>query len=125
MPERTDAETVATFMEPMPDYIPQPYDGLSRSPNCWWTAKSQKTSRGGFEFVWVANEATLDMLHEVEARLTDRQWERYCLRLVGCGSNILNLRGTVDYADLKALLHASAADKLTALAAVIREAANG
>lgn len=113
MPERTDAETVASFMEARPDLPPH---WGAWPEHQWWLL----IPTAGGRMDWTPKELNLDALYLVEARLTDEQWERY-VRLL--------LQPVIQLSDprvhWKKVLHATTADKIVALVAVIREAANG
>jgi hypothetical protein len=110
-------EIVATFMEPKPLII-----AGERHRFSWWVRNCENS---GPKFI--PNGvflSSLDSLREVEARLTDRQWERYvdlcCVR----GQDRRSLRRMVDqrefdYADARSLLNASAEEKLLALAKIV------
>jgi hypothetical protein len=90
----TDEEMICNFMEPKPEGRPSSYG----SGEVWW--------RWGWRYIgWLPRPLTLDALWEVEARLTDEQCSRYTRELVM----------------LPWLWHATAAQKIKALAAVLRE----
>lgn len=98
----TAAEIVASFMEPKPQF-----DG---GDGGWWSFIYE----GNGTWKPVVNDRTesLDALHEVEARLTDDQQWLY-IETIRKLANRGNL-ATWHY------LHASAAQKLSALAQVLR-----
>lgn len=98
----TDATVICEWMESKPD--PQAMGGFD-----WWTLACGRSG-----MVWVAQRLTLDMLHLVEARLTDEQWRAYQLRLG------YNFRSEKPY--IRCMIHADAPTKIGALAAVLRHA---
>ena len=103
---QTDAEVVAGFMEPRPVICLG-----SRHAASWWIRNLLEDSPR-----WYPNHIfcnSLDALHLVEARLTDEQWQRY--------KSMTVINGNLGEIYWKRLLHASAADKLKALAAVLRK----
>lgn len=114
--EMSDEEVICAWMEPRPE-TPAVRDWLTRySDQLWWvlTDKPDGSPAG-----WLPGKLTLDRLRLVEERLTEEQWARYgelhFLRAEAlCG-------GRDDFR--KGMLHASAAEKIRALAAVIRESA--
>lgn len=88
----------------------------------WWyynystrpVIATEPHGRREFVWTWHANESlTLDDLHQVEERLSDKQWDRYD-RLLGRISRS-GLTPHFGY------IHASAEQKSIALAAVLRE----
>ena len=68
---------------------------------------------------WLPCDLDLDHLHLVEERLTGEQWERYDNELIG--DTMAFPCGFFDHPDAKALIYLSAAQKIKALAAVLRE----
>lgn len=118
-----DAEVVCEFMEPR------------RIEGRWWT-HGKHVAEVGPE-VWHRNACgplrttittdcmvprhdllTLDALHEVEARLSDGQWEKYNELMLGFSPQRIHPR--FDHSDAKGLLHATAEQKVRALAATLR-----
>lgn len=97
----SDAEVVCTFME----LKPMPIAGFKRvyaAGAKWWAYREDE---------WEPAALTLDALHEVEARLTESQWKAY-------GENVVR-ETTAGYWP-RNLLHASAEEKIRALATVLR-----
>jgi len=96
----SDEEVIAAFMEPVPGFREIDYP---KSIAGWWTAPTGHTK--------VPAVLDLDALHEVEARLTEERWDLYISEFwkLSIGSTWAR-----DY------LHASAADKIKALATVLR-----
>lgn len=95
----SDEEIICTWMEP---------PTTARFPERWWYAIGSKRQPCTLD---------LDALHEVEARLTYHQLLQYQQLLLN--QQIFMLM-QVNYEDLWRLLHASAADKIKALATVLR-----
>lgn len=112
----TDHEIIATFMEPLPNTAPGFHTAWSTLKPTWW---EKGPSSEGVMF-WVPIPLTLDALHEVEARLTVEQWSRYEPAL---GSPYAHKSNPITY--WKALIHATAEEKIRALAAVLRAAVEG
>lgn len=102
---KTDEEVICEWMEPKPEDL-NPHVGLLVSKGEWWY-------RYTLDKTWTACKPNLDRLHEVEARLTDEQWERYLDQLVDDDA----ISG---YQTERDICHATAAQKIAALAAVIR-----
>jgi hypothetical protein len=102
----TDAEVICEFMEPKPT-TPQPVGLYDESPGGWWTLHPDG---------WVPNCDSLDRLREVEARLTEEQWLRYVDALID---------HMPEFPRKGEIIHASAEQKIAALAAVIRSNAEG
>ena len=101
---QTDAEVVAGFMDPPPS---EPLDS-----SLWW---SWEVSDGRWTSIPSAILNSLDALRLVEARFTDEQWKEYWWAL----ADSIIPPGTAPIPRL--WLHASAQDKLKALAAVLRK----
>jgi hypothetical protein len=103
----SDEEVLATFMETKPN-------GGGRRGSHWWWYRSGLNSGAG----WRPRSLDLDALHEVEARLTDEQWDKYQRGLsVYCGSE---LRAGDVRASIRQMIHALPVQKIRALAAVLR-----
>lgn len=97
----SDAEIICAFCEPKPtDTLPDTVRGTK-----WW-----RLSLKGYLARWIPKYLGLDALHEVEARLTDEQWDRYASLMM----DPAGIRHT------RFLLHATAGEKIKALAAVLR-----
>ena len=77
-------------------------------------------AEGHLRYWWTVDPLTLDALHEVEARLTDEQWKRYVPRFDAYSTMPSSNWFTLS----KPFLHATAEQKIAALAAVIREASH-
>lgn len=100
-----DACLICEWMEPRPNLRAGECAGL---PGQWWKRRG------------ITNEVkpmplTLDALWEVEERLTGAQVEAYLMALVGC---------TTDIAVIARAVHATAEQKIKALADVIRSGKN-
>lgn len=92
---------------------------------CDWMELQERIQEGGqlwkpsLWHLWFSDQTgrplpvvlTLDALWKVEELLNDRQWVRY-IELLGCGCRLLRVRRQI---------HATAQDKITALAAVLGE----
>lgn len=123
----TDAELICEWMESRPDYgLMYPdyersriTENRLRSEGGWWKGYFDWTPPGTWNVVAV--DLTLDRLHEVEARLSDEQKHRYVDLMCGGRSlgKMINLQ-QFDYADAFGFLSATAAQKIAALAQVIR-----
>lgn len=95
----TDAEVICAWMEPRPGSAAEAYNSR------WWNG-SPWTELRPFNL-------TLDALREVESRLSEAQWDRY---------EALALKWRYEYSSsYRAALHASAEQKIKALAAVLRK----
>ena len=101
----TDAEVICTFMEPFPG----PGD---RRESDWWPINTGQSGLGPFRRR--ARKLDLDALHEVETRLTDKQQWDYSDLLVKSVWKVYGSEATFP------VIHASAADKIKALATVLR-----
>lgn len=111
----TDAEVICGWMQPKPAL--RQTEGEWELAICatslgWWLLTTTGYERGD-EPIIVPADLTLDRLREVEARLTEEQWVHY---------GILMENRPVGMRLSKALLHASADQKIKALAAVLRGA---
>jgi len=107
----SDAEVICTWMEPKPKF-PDVFGDVRISAGGWWKWRSP---RAGARWPGKTgpNESkvdSLDALHEVEARLTDEQWQKYA----GLMMDPAGIKHT------HFLLHATAEQKISALAAVLR-----
>lgn len=115
----TDEEVIATFMEPKPK--PRGRGGLVKC-TAWWKLRKVMTGTGtcgcfmSYEvvpvFVVSLPHEFLGLLHEVEARLSEEQWEEY-------RKGICRHFGRSKQAEI-ACLHTDALTKVKALAAVLR-----
>ena len=111
----TDAETICDFMEPRPDKGPFDFHPwLGSTPDGWWLS----TSGWDLDATWKPRSLSLDALHLVEARLKDEQFWQYVLRLIPRRTMASSEAG------MRALIHATADQKIKALAAVIRDIKN-
>ena len=115
----TDAELICTFMEPHApkDGTGYPSGVLKKfSPEGWWRY-SMVSCLWKLPTLTVGSPLeSLGRLHLVEERLTERQWRDYQRLLtepVWSSSN--------PAVDGKAMIHATAEQKIRALAAVLRE----
>lgn len=87
---------------------------------CEWMEPGREIPGNWMQYIgwgrgWRPCTLTLDRLHEVEARLTDEQWKPYIMKLLPWQSlNKLYVE------QLFCLLHATAEQKIKALAAVIQ-----
>lgn len=113
----SDEEIICGFAEPVPGFrgIDYPY-----SVGGFWVREIDKPKEPA--------PLTLDRLHEVEERLTDQQWQYYCvLMFQSCCREARTTNPIEDELtkNRKALLHASAPQKIAALAKVLREASRG
>jgi hypothetical protein len=106
----TDTGIICAFMEPRPDHLQQG----TCTTNGWWVRRI-----GG---ECEAASLTLDALHEVEEKLTDEQWDAYYHQFGAYGRE--GLTWTAPDRLYKWALHASAEQKIKALAAVLRPAWN-
>jgi hypothetical protein len=102
-----DAFLICDWMEPYPTNAPE-YWANNHEPAIggWWVAIKLNAGINA----WIARPLTLAALWDVEARLTEEQWTRYATLMM-------------DPAGVKHtrfLLHATAEQKVKALATVIR-----
>lgn len=101
----SDAEVICSFMDSL------------RRDGAWWSAELPTGSRGPVRFVPITLE--LNALHEAEELLTDEQWGEYC---AGLRKDLyhplwgMKYPGGMD----RPMLHATAEQKIRALAAVLR-----
>lgn len=113
----TDEEVICAFMEPKPPDGAYP---RALSDAGWWKVAWSNALQ---KSQWLPNNdkaASLDALWEVEERLTEEQWGQYCIRAQvdlydpAWG----NHPGGMD----RPIIHATAEQKIRALAAVLRTA---
>lgn len=97
----SNEETICAFMEPKPRHKPV---GCMKQYH-WWIYRAMTHP------YWFPVPLTLDRLHEVEERLTDEQWSNYANALV----DTFHQR----FPRFAEVIHATAAQKITALAAVL------
>ena len=109
----TDAEVVATWMEPQPHHPVTLLGAGGAKPKYHWWKAGHDT--GG----WVLDEMAfgLDGLHVVEERLTDAQRKSYRLQV--------GITGRLPEDFYWSLLHATPFVKIRALAAVLRPEVEG
>lgn len=110
----TDAEVIATWMEPKPPLsVAELVEARASDPTVpypqWWTP--------GNHWEWTPRELTLDRLHLVEGRLGDDlgSWREYLellLRPVAHSSNA--------WIHFGAMAHADAPTKISAIATILR-----
>ncbi len=105
----TDEEVICAFMEPKPTG-----SWVRDVQPTWWYFSTYD-----FPLGWHAKAITLDALWEVEQRLSREQINRYIAELLRV--TLPPDRGAYDWR----LIHATAAQKIAALASVLREDANG
>ncbi len=110
----SDAEVICAFMEPRPDAPPNQHG----ANELWWrwgwrsVGPSLPQQQPPHEYCWLPRRITLDAIHEVEERLTDRQWTTY--------QNRLEIDGPAEWQRQKRWVHVSAEHKIRSLAAVLR-----
>lgn len=105
----TDEEFICGWMEPKPLDTECGERGLSVSEGGWWE-RSWDAMNQRFRHWPNSNKMdSLDAIHEIETRLTDEQWKLYTTRWP-----ISEWPGSVSVR--KALLHATAEQKIAALA---------
>jgi hypothetical protein len=104
----TDAEVICAFMESRPEFVPIDYGGPKedRWEHRWW-----KWYAAGSPPRHLPVALNLDKLHEVEARLSEGQWESYRDYMAASAPHGDGYE--------RFLLHADAEQKIKALAAVI------
>jgi len=122
--QMTDEEIICKFME----LRPQKFHRSNLSSQVWWFLKATGDIRGGPRYVWapifgfIPQREHLGRLHEVEERLTAAQRWEYTLKLgnrqpaPGETPELMIFHGS----DLWQYIHASAEQKIRALAAVLR-----
>ena len=106
----SDAEVLATFMEAR---CPPGFDPGTVSFGGWWYTNGQRKLEP-----WDID--SLDRLHIIEERLTDDQWRSYEVWFYG----VIHYGG-VFMSLPRMFLHATAEQKITALAAVLRPLVEG
>lgn len=108
----SDAEILATFMEPKPERTSA---NIPLAATNWWVWKW--SAKGQQYRAWPNDDmlGSLDSLRLVEARLSDEQWMAYLAALAGTGDPF---RLSV----MRAAVHASAEQKSAALAEMLRAA---
>lgn len=95
-----DQEVICGFMEPVVGFRGCDFP---RSLKGWWTAELGQPKQ--------PRELTLNECHAVEERLTDEQWDAY--------EELFD--SVILWGRERSLLHASAEQKIRALAAVLRK----
>lgn len=121
---RTDAEVVALFMEPVEvrRFSKDTFANVRISDGGWWSY-THKVRDDAQQTGYAARCGSLDALHEVEAKLTNKQWKDYCA--VFAVQNLPQPSEGDTFADTvawdRAHLHASPFVKIRALAAVLRD----
>jgi hypothetical protein len=104
----SNEEIICGWMEPKPWEEPGQTTPKALLGSSWW---DWAISYGSFP-----KPLTLDRLHEVEGRLTDEQWGQYATALSDLTPEYTGIVQT-----MKLYIHATAAQKIKALAAVLRE----
>lgn len=106
-----DTRIICEFMDRCPRSTTRSRD----SDSGWWRLVGCVREDGE----WIPNAIDLNRAHWVEERLTEEQWNRY----INAFATPIDRRLRMFAWDrVSALLHATAADKIKALAAVLREA---
>lgn len=110
----SDEEVIASFMEPKPTKAALSMGRPLFSVTGWWSAGS-RPHREWDE--WYPITLTLDALRQVQERLTEEQWEQY-----ECEMLALWTPGTLRHGlgEVQHYLHATAEQKIRALAVVLR-----
>lgn len=113
----SEEEVICEWMEPRPDVVDDGADpnACYKWPHRWWKWYRDRNGH-------LPRELDLNALHEVEARLSDKQWLDYRreFRLV-----VERVNGTWPLGQRsKDMLHATAEQKIRALASVLRGAAH-
>ena len=111
----TDGEVICAWMEPKPDtYNAATAMAAAKSGKdnpIWWVTD-------GRTWTLRPRELDLDALWEVQDRLTDEQWERYeCEMLAQWTPEAI---GLTMHGEVRHYLHATAEQKIRALAAILR-----
>lgn len=109
----TDADVICAFMVPKPQFHPNDMpEGFDPK---WWLVHLDRELRA----TWHPRDLDLVALHQVEARLTDEQWGIY-------GASIFELHVSQECLNpWRLICHLSAAQKIAALAEVIRQTGGG
>lgn len=104
----SNEELICTFMEPNP---PAPEQAYQQSPIGWWVCRF---SVMGQRLIWLTGDKvySLDGLHEVEAKLSAEQQGRYL--------DVLVPDAMAKVGWIWRSVHASAEQKIQALAEVLR-----
>lgn len=120
--EKIDWDLICTWMEEKP--ISTVHPGIEEAYNVkwwiwgwWYTAPSQPNIERPVAYGWKPRSLNIDACHKVEARLTEEQWALYAHHL--CAGYDFEDIGLVLYRDW---IHATAEQKIKALAAVLRGA---
>lgn len=108
----TDAEIVAGWMEKSPEAVSVCQPGYYSDAG-WWCNNGGWSATCGVT-VWLPAALNLDRLHLVEEWLSDEQWYSY----IDFVWNIVRANSRFPYE--RQFLHADAAQKLAALAQVLR-----
>ena len=105
----SDEEVICGFMEPKPEHNPSEYV-LGEIYRTWWVRSIGNTWRPLLDDEFCSQFEKLGRLHEVEARLTEEQWCAYqCAAISAKWGDVFGL-----------ICHASAGQKIRALASVLR-----
>ncbi len=104
----SDAEVICGFMEPRPS---RQRGDSAGCPGQFWRYDRETHADLG-----VPARLTLDALREVEERLTGKQWSNYIARIF----EETNSQGATVGGRWRHVIHASAEQKIRALAAVLR-----
>lgn len=107
----TDQEVICAWMEPQPLLSEGAMQEARQPYPYWWTVHDEIAGE------WQPRILALDALREVEARLTYAQWSDYShgLGFASFGEPVVRA---------KLLIHASAEQKIEALAAILRNNAH-
>jgi hypothetical protein len=116
--ETSDEEIICAWMEP--DYQATPFglhERCEKSKGGWW-----ERGRNGMWYTVLGRCEDLELLGylwEVEERLTAEQWAQYGAAMLGYSEGAIIRYPTA--VENKLLLHATPEQKITALAAVLRQ----
>lgn len=117
----TDQEVIATWMG---GTKPKATDIRDYDQPKWWTAMFEFDAHSRVvpgSRIWTPRNLTLDALHEVEARLSDEQWRAYRKSAIRGGWYRDDWCVQHDHTTMfQSACHASAEQKITALASVLR-----
>lgn len=104
----SDQEVICGFMEPSPT----DNDDLTSDAG-WWTRRTMLSPETlkRVALPWEPRTLTLNECHAVEERLTDEQWDAY--------EELFD--SVILWGRERSLLHAAAAEKIRALASVLRK----